>query len=120
MDPQKRGEDEVKCAMRLLERVLKDYPRAFDLIIADGLYAQAPFFKMAIKHGKDVIAVLKDDRRDLLKDARGLFKQEQSEVYQELQVRQECWDIENFTSWDQLDCPVRVVRSIETKKIKRQ
>ena len=120
MEPQKRGEDEVKCAMRLLERILNNYPRAFDLIVADGLYARAPFFKLAIKRGKDVIAVLKDDRRDLLKDARGLFKQEQSEVYQEGQVKKECWDIENFTSWDQLDVPVRVVRSIETKKIKRQ
>jgi hypothetical protein len=104
----------------LLERILKNYPRAFDFIIADGLYARAPFFKMAIKHGKDVIAVLKDDRRDLLKDARGLFKREKSTVYQEGTVKKECWDIENFTSWDQLDVPVRVVCSRETRQIKRQ
>ena len=120
MEPQRSKEDEVKCAMRLMERILKNYPRAFDLIIADGLYARAPFFKFVIKHGKEVIAVLKDDRRDLLKDARGLFKREKSTVYQEGRVQKECWDIEEFRSWDQLDHPVRVVRSIETKKIKRQ
>lgn len=120
MEPQKPGEDEGRCARRLLERILKNYPRAFDLIIADGLYARAPFFKLAIKHGKDVIAVLKDDRRDLLKDARGLFKREKSTVYQEGAVKKECWDIEEFRSWDQLDYPVRVVRSLETKKVKRQ
>jgi hypothetical protein len=120
MEPQKPGEDEGRAARRLLERVLKDYPRAFDLILADGLYARAPFFKMAIKHGKEVIAVLKDDRRDLLKDARGLFRREKAQVYQEGRVRQECWDIENFTSWDQLGVPVRVVCSCETKQIKRQ
>ena len=120
MEPQRPGEDEGRCARRLLERILKNYPRAFDFIIADGLYARAPFFKMAIKHGKDVIAVLKDDRRDLLKDARGLFKREKSTVYQEGTVKKECWDIENFTSWDQLDVPVRVVCSRETRQIKRQ
>ena len=78
------------------------------------------FFKFVIGHGKDVIAVLKDDRRDLLKDARGLFKQEPARVYQEGQVKKECWDIENFTSWDQLDVAVRVVCSRETRKIRRQ
>jgi hypothetical protein len=120
MEPQRPGEDEGRCARRLLERILKNYPRAFDLILVDGLYARAPFFKLAIKHGKDVIAVLKDDRRDLLKDARGLFKREPSTVYQEGTTKRECWDIEEFRSWDQLDYPVRVVRSLETKKIKRQ
>jgi len=120
MEPQKPGEDETKCAMRLLERVFKDYPRAFDLVIADGLYARAPFFKLVLKHGKDVIAVLKDDRRELLKDARSLFKREESKVYQEGPVKKECWDIEEFRSWDQLDYPVRVVLSRETREIKRQ
>ena len=120
MEPQKPGEDETKCAMRLLERVFKDYPRAFDLVIADGLYARAPFFKLVLKHGKDVIAVLKDDRRELLKDARSLFKREKSKVYQEGPVKKECWDIEEFRSWDQLDYPVRVVLSRETREIKRQ
>jgi hypothetical protein len=120
MEPQRPGEDEGRCARRLLERILKNYPRAFDFIVADGLYARAPFFKLAIKHDKDVIAVLKDDRRELLKDAKGLFKQEKAHVYQEGQVKKECWDIENFTSWDQLDVPVRVVCSRETRQIKRQ
>jgi hypothetical protein len=120
MEPQGKGEDEVKCAMRLLERVLKNYPRAFDLIIADGLYARAPFFKFVFKSGRDVIAVLKDDRRELIKDARSLFKREKAKVYQEGQVKKDCWDIEDFRSWDQLDYPVRVVCSRETREIKRQ
>ena len=95
MEPQNPGEDEVACAMRLLERILKEYPRAFDLILADGLYARAPFFKLALKHGKDVIAVLKDDRRDLLKDARRLFKGQNPKIYRHGNVTRECWDIEN-------------------------
>lgn len=120
VEPQRSGEDEVTCAMRLLKRVLKDYPRAFCLILADGLYARAPFFKLALKHGKDVIAVLKDDRRDLLKDAQGLFKREKSKIYRDGNITRECWDIEHFSSWEQLGREVRVVKSVERKKVRRQ
>lgn len=120
MEPQRPGEDEVACAVRLLKRIFKEYPRAFDLIIADGLYARAPFFKLVKKHGKDVVAVLKDDRRDLLKDARGLFKQARSKTHVDGNVEKECWDIEHFTSWEQLGFEVRVVRSLERKHTKRQ
>src|SRR5713226_4386342 len=54
------GEDEVACAMRLLTRALAAYPRAFDLILADALYATAPFFNFVIDHGKHVLSVLKE------------------------------------------------------------
>jgi len=120
VEPQLPGEDEVSCAVRLLKRVMLNYPRAFDLILADGLYARAPFFKFALKHGKDVIAVLKDERRDLLNDARGLFKEEKSVTYRYGQIERKCQDIEHFSSWSQLGRDVRVVRSQETKHLKRQ
>jgi hypothetical protein len=120
MESQLPQEDEVACAVRLLERVMINYPRAFDYIMVDGLYTRAPFFKFVLKHGKEVIAVLKDDRRDLLKDAQELFKLEKSVSYQYGGLERKCWDIEHFSSWSQLGREVRVVRSLETKSIKRQ
>ncbi len=120
IESQLPGEDEVSCAVRLLERVMINYPRAFDLILADGLYARASLFKFALKHGKDVITVLKDERRDLLKDAQGLFKSEKPTNYSYGRIERKCWDIENFNSWSQVGCDVRVVRSQETKHIRRQ
>ncbi len=120
IEPQYPGEDEVNCAMRLLRRVMADYPRAFDLILADGLYVRSSFFRLALKYGKHVIAVLKDERRDLLKDAQGLFKSEKSTSYRHGQTERECWDMEDFSSWSQVGRKVRVVRSLETKHIRRQ
>ena len=120
MEPQRPGEDEVAAAERLLKRVLKNYPRAFSLILTDGLYVRAGFFQLALAHSKDVIAVLKDERRDLLKDARGLFKLEKSTIYETGKVERECWDVEHFTSWTQFSGEVRVVRSLETSYVKRQ
>ena len=63
------GEWEVACAIRLLERILKNYPRAFDVVLADALYTNSTFFNFLIEHNKDVITVLKDEQRDLLKHA---------------------------------------------------
>ena len=43
-EPQRPGENEVATAMRLLGRVMAQYRRAFDLVLADALYATALFF----------------------------------------------------------------------------
>ncbi len=120
LEMQRPGEDEVAAAIRLLERLFRDYPRAFDIVMADGLYARAPFFKKVVEHGKHVIAVLKDDRRDLIKDAMGIFSQEQPVLVQDGTTTRQCWDVEELTSWPQFSGKVRVVRSLETKKRKRQ
>ena len=54
-EPQRPGEDEVQTALRLLARVLTRYPRAFDLLLADALYAAAPFFNFLLTHGKHAL-----------------------------------------------------------------
>jgi hypothetical protein len=113
LEPQRLGEDEVAAALRLLERVLTRYPRAFDVVLADGLYAQAPFFNFLLGHGKHALVVLKDPRRDLYQDVFGLF---QLVAPQPGQFRsRDCqWqDVEDLRSWPQVQVSVRVVRSQE-------
>lgn len=120
LEMQRPGEDEVATAIRLLERLFLEYPQAFDVVMADGLYARAPFFKKVVAHDKHVIAVLKDDRRDLLQDAMGIFSQEQPIVVRSGNIARQCWDVEELTSWPQFGGKVRVVRSLETTTRKRQ
>lgn len=117
---QQPGEDEVACATRLLERVLHKYPRAFDVVIGDGLYARGNFFNFILSHGKQVIAVLKDERRDLLKDAMGVFKTLKPTVKMDGKISRQLWDVEDFQSWDGFGSAVRVVRSVETEQVCRQ
>jgi len=119
-EPQRRGEDEVAAALRLLARVLEMYPRAFDVVLADALYADPRMFNYLLERGKDIIAVLKDDRRDLMRDAESLFEQAPPVQSRDARVSRESWDIEGFTSWPQVSQPVRVVRSIERQSIRRQ
>lgn len=120
LEPQRPCEEEVATATRLTERVLRSYPRAFELIIADGLYTRPNFFKLASSYGKEVLTVLKDERRDLLQDALGLFKNEEATVIQHGRVKRQYWDIEHFNSWPQVGREVRVLRSVETTTIRRQ
>jgi hypothetical protein len=120
VEMQKQGEDEIAAATRLLIRILERYPRAFEVVCGDGLYAQGKFFKLAIQCGKEIIAVLKDDRRDLMVDAMGLFKKMEPVIVQESHLQRKIWDEEGFTSWEGFGQAVRVVRCLEMKTIQRQ
>jgi hypothetical protein len=119
-EPQRPGEDEVETALRLLARVLVRFPRAFDLLLADALYAQAPFFNFLLAHRKHALVVLKDERRDLYQDAAGLFDQlaPQPGGYRGRQCR--WWDFPDLRSWPQVHGSVRVIRSLETYGVRRQ
>jgi hypothetical protein len=119
-EPQLAGEGEVATALRLLERVLGAYPRAFDLVLADALYATAPFFNFLLAHGKHALVVLKDERRNLYEDAAGLFPciLPQAEVFRSRRCL--WWDLPDLRSWPQVHTPVRVIRSLETRSVRRQ
>jgi len=120
LETQRKGEDEVAAALRLLERVLARYPRAFDLVLADGLYAQAPFFNFLLRHHKHALVVLKDPRRDLYQDASGLFllTPPQSGQYRSRECQWQ--DLQDLRSWPQVQVPVRVVRSQERYTLRPQ
>jgi len=120
IEMQRKSEGEVRTAQRLLKRILKDYPRAFDLVVADGLYAQGPFFKMVRRCGKHAIAVLKNQDRDLVVDVLGLCAGQPPRTVHAGKARCKVWDIEGLTTWPQAGTDVRVVRSVETTTVKRQ
>jgi hypothetical protein len=119
-EPMRPGEDEGAAALRLFDRVIQAYPRAFDVVAGDGLYARADVFNHIKSRGKDVLAVLKDEQRLLFQDAQGLWEQMPPTAYERNSVHYEVWDLEGFNTWPQCKHPVRVVRSLETGAIKRQ
>lgn len=119
VEMQRAGEDEVTCAMRLLERVCEQYPRAFDIVAGDALYASAPFFKMVLSKGKHAVSVLKDQRRDLLVDATALMERScPVALPDDGTTSRLAWDIEHLNSWPAMQREVRVVRCLEQTVIK--
>ena len=119
-EPQRPGEDEVTAALRLLNRVIPAYPRAFDLVLADALYNTAPFFNFLLARGKHALVVLKDERRNLYQDVEGLF--DRVPPKQGCYRNRQCswWDFPHLLSWPQVKAPVRVLRSLETYSVRRQ
>lgn len=120
LEPQRPGENEVATARRLLERALKTYPRAFQVLLTDALYAEAPFINFLESHQKHIVSVFKDDRRDLYRDALALcaLHRPQTGEYRRRQCK--WWDLPDLTSWPQLAPAIRLVRSRETYAVRRQ
>jgi len=110
----------VAAALRLFDRAVAAYPRAFDVVAGDGLYARGDFFNHVRDGGKHALAVLKDENRELMKDARGLWEHAPPLVRDVGRVHYEVWDLEGFTTWPQCRHPARVVRTLETTAVKRQ
>lgn len=119
-EPQRPGEDEIATALRLLERLLKNFPRAFDVVLGDALYTDPRLYNFLLDHGKDALTVLKNDNRTLLTDARALFEIHAPQRFTEGSTAREVWDLQGFTTWPQVRRPVRVVRSRETTPSRRQ
>ena len=119
-EPMRPKEDEVATAMRLLIRVLARYPRAFDLVLADALYATAPFLNFLLDRGKHALVVLKDDRRNLYQDVAGLLALVPPQLAQRRNRDCQWWDFPDLVSWPEVKSPLRVVRSLETYSVHRQ
>jgi hypothetical protein len=120
LEPQRPGEDEVTAALRLVERVVHTYPRAFKVVLADALYAEARFLNFLLGRGKHVLVVLKDERRDLYRDATALFGLQPPQPGQYRSRHCLWWDVQELNTWPQVLAPLRVVRSEETYFVRRQ
>lgn len=116
----RKGEDEVAAATRMMRRVLGRFPRSFDILTGDALYARTGLVRLLRQHGKHALMVLKDERRDLFIDAQALFREQQAQTIEEGRTTSQWWDMEGFTSWSQLQHPVRVVRSLECTEVRER
>ena len=115
VEPVLPGENEIGAAKRLLERVLKKYPKAFDILTGDSLYANPDILKLLRSYNKHLLAVLKENHPDLLKDANAISALEKPVSSKEGNTELERCDIEGFNTWTRADINMRVVRSRERK-----
>jgi hypothetical protein len=113
------GEGEDPAAFRLLERLPELYgSRFFDILLLDALYAQAPLLKLARRIGWDVVITLKQEKRDLYQDARGLFQgcppdAQFCEQKAGTRTKVRLWQAEGLPFTRDYPQPVRVLRAEE-------
>ena len=119
MEMQLPGEGEITAARRLIHRALQSYPRAFQVVVGDALYADPQLCKELLAAGKHFIAVLKNEARDLVQDFESLRELVPAITVRYQKRRCICRDIEGFTTWPQVGRAVRVVSSEEQQTIRR-
>lgn len=121
-EPMRPREEECAAALRLLRRMRKKYgPRFFDLVVVDAWYTNGPFLKtVAEELGWPVVAVLKQERRDIYQEALALTAGKPTQVVERVegsnQRRVEIWDVPALRFSDTYTSPVRVVRVRECWK----
>jgi hypothetical protein len=114
MEMQRPGEDEVATASRLIERVIKDNPRCFDILVTDAIYLRPSMIDLLNGHDKYFISVLKANQPELLLEARTLMEREvpielqEEKPLKKIAIR----DMEGFTT-DSIKKAIRVVWSHE-------
>jgi hypothetical protein len=93
------GEGEATAARRLLQRVGRQYPRLFDVVTADALYADGAFIRQARAAHKHVVVVVKDERREILQEAARLRHAVRPSVWRDEEGTCTLWDLPGFVSW---------------------
>ena len=110
-EPQLPGEGELTAAKRLYERIVKMYPRAFDVVVADALYGTLPFIRQVLDSGKDIIAVLKANAGAVLDQANHILDQTLPTIIVENRVQKELRETDEVAFG--INQTIRVIRSTE-------
>jgi hypothetical protein len=98
LEPIRPGEDEAAAALRLLGRMRRNYgPRFFDVVTVDAWYTTEPFFAAVHKLGWCAVAVLKQERYDIYKEASVLSREQTPKPWQEQNRAIKLWDVRDLT-----------------------
>lgn len=109
VEPIRPGEGEVVAAGRLWERIVQDYDRLIDVVTLDAIYLEAPFLKKVRLTGKHFVVVMKQERRELYRDADQLRTLQAPQVWEEAGRTSRVWDLSGLTTFETYGEPVRVV-----------
>jgi hypothetical protein len=100
LEPIRPGEAEAEAALRLLGRIRRMYgPRFIDLVTVDSWYVQGPFLKALDKLGWVWVVVLKQERMEVLQEARALSaaKAPTEQFYDQARERDvKLWEIKDL------------------------
>jgi len=117
VEPIRPGEEEAQAALRLLGRIRRLYGvRFFDLVTIDSWYVQGPFLKAVEKLGWEWIVVLKQERMEVLQEARALSADREPDLGFDDKTRDrqvKLWEVKDLNFSKSYGRTVRVVHSQE-------
>lgn len=73
------------------------YRTGIDVIVGDAIYLEEKFLKSVLKHGYNAVVRLKDNRKEIIEEAEGLFKFVKLTKFKNCKDDVKCWKVrENF------------------------
>lgn len=111
-------EGEISSAYRLIERVCRNYPKAFSVVIGDGLYLKETVFNLLKRHHKYATSVLKEERRQLFEEANRLSLLSEPKVYRKKKTYYRVWEHAIEGCWNGYGKDVRVIVSEEATPVR--
>jgi len=99
---------------------VRRYGRFFDVVLADALYMEAPFFNLCLEHHKHVITVFKGEQRVLFQDGQGVFSLMKPKLWKERRCQIRAWDAEGLRTAEGIEVPLRVLRREETVTVRHR
>ena len=117
VEPIRPGEGEAEAALRLLGRIRRLYGvRFFDAVTMDSWYVQGPFLRAVEKRGWAWVVVLKQERMEVLQEARALTagQKPQQDFYDKTRKRDvKLWEVNDLNFSAGYGRKVRVVHAQE-------
>ena len=118
LEPIRPGEAEAEAALRLLGRIRRVYGARFlDAVTVDSWYVQGPFLKAVEKLGWQWVVVLKQERMEVLQEARALSAAQEPALKFEDKTRNrqvKLWEVKDLDFSESYGGKVRVVHSEES------
>ncbi|MGB9879843.1 MAG: transposase [Anaerolineae bacterium] len=117
-----KGQGELGAGIELMKELYWRNTRFCDVIVADALYAASSFINEVDSQGKWVVIRVKQENREIIRDAEGLFSKRGPDYEEEglkgfkgsrYDVR--IWDEEGFTIWDKVRTPLRCLKVEEVR-----
>ncbi|KUO97441.1 hypothetical protein ATW55_06270 [Ferroacidibacillus organovorans] len=115
-----KAEGETTAAQRLIRETIRRHGRLADIAVFDALYAKASVIHDCLDHAMDVVIRMKEERRLIMQDAKGLFDTRPADCEWVEQrngknlVRVKAWDEPGLASWPQVRIPMRMVKAVYT------
>lgn len=83
-DTRMKSEGEITVLKRVFPEIEKEIGMEIDVVVGDALFSNAPVLNFIKSLGKDAVTRFKDERREIYKDAEGLFQNRKPDLNIEL------------------------------------
>ena len=83
-----KAEGEITVLKRMIPQIEKPIGRTFDVIVLDALFANAPVLNTIKENKLDAVIRFKEERRDIYKDAMGMFEKREADMKYEIVEKQ--------------------------------